>query len=90
MGDISRHRDIFLNTRATTPASLLAKVGLTAGELTYLELGNYLVRITVPDDHIVGATGVLLNPREVLSELLGFDDGRIERLAADGVVQLGD
>ena len=36
------------------------------GEFT-LELGDYLVRITVPDDHIVGATGVLLNPAEVLS-----------------------
>jgi hypothetical protein len=37
------------------------------GEFT-LELGDYLVRITVPDDHIVGATGVLLNPAEVLTE----------------------
>ncbi len=36
------------------------------GEFT-LELGDYLVRITVPDDHIVGATGVLLNPTEVLT-----------------------
>lgn len=37
------------------------------GEFT-LELGDYLVRITVPDDHIVGATGVLLNPDEVLTD----------------------
>ncbi len=37
-----------------------------SGEFT-LEFGDYLVRITVPDDHIVGATGMLLNPDEVLS-----------------------
>lgn len=33
-----------------------------------LEFGDYVVRITVPDDHIVGATGELLNPEEVLTE----------------------
>jgi len=32
-----------------------------------LEFGDYLVRITVPDDHIVAATGELQNPREVLT-----------------------
>lgn len=37
-----------------------------SGEFT-LEMGDYLLRITVPDDHIVGATGVLLNPDEVLT-----------------------
>ena len=37
------------------------------GEFT-LEFGNYEVAITVPADHIVAATGVLQNPREVLSE----------------------
>jgi len=36
------------------------------GEFT-LELGDYLVRITAPDDHIVGATGVLQNPTDVLT-----------------------
>ncbi|MCR9293098.1 MAG: M1 family metallopeptidase [bacterium] len=40
---------------------------LGSGEFT-LELGDYLVRITVPDDHIVAATGVLQNAGEVLSE----------------------
>ena len=40
---------------------------LGSGEFT-LELGNYLVRITAPDDHIVGATGVLQNAGEVLTE----------------------
>ena len=34
-----------------------------------LEFGDYVVRITVPDDHIVGATGDLLNPDEVLTEV---------------------
>ena len=32
-----------------------------------LTFGNYEVRITVPADHMVGATGVLQNPEEVLS-----------------------
>ena len=40
---------------------------LGSGEFT-LEFGDYLVRITVPADHVVGATGVLLNPAEVLQE----------------------
>ncbi len=39
---------------------------LGQGEFT-LELGDYLVRITAPDDHIVGATGVLQNPEDVLT-----------------------
>lgn len=48
---------------------------LGQGEFT-LELGDYLVRITAPDDHIVAATGVLQNPNDVLSEV------QRERLAA--------
>jgi hypothetical protein len=39
---------------------------LGAGEFT-LEFGDYRVRITVPDDHIVASTGILQNPKEVLS-----------------------
>jgi hypothetical protein len=39
---------------------------LGAGEFT-LNFGNYTVAITVPSDHIVGATGVLQNPKEVLT-----------------------
>lgn len=39
---------------------------LGAGEFT-LEFGDYRVAITVPEDHIVGATGVLQNPNDVLS-----------------------
>lgn len=39
---------------------------LGAGEFT-LEFGDYKVAITVPNDHIVGATGVLQNPNAVLS-----------------------
>jgi hypothetical protein len=39
---------------------------LGAGEFT-LEFGDYRVRITAPDDHVVGSTGVLQNPKEVLS-----------------------
>jgi predicted secreted protein len=40
---------------------------LGAGEFT-LEFGNYKVSVTVPDDHIVGATGVLQNPKAVLTK----------------------
>ncbi|MEE9273121.1 MAG: M1 family metallopeptidase [Robiginitomaculum sp.] len=39
---------------------------LGRGEFT-LEFGDYEVNITVPSDHIVSATGVLQNPRQVLS-----------------------
>ncbi len=39
---------------------------LGSGEFT-LELGDFLVRITAPDDHIVAATGVLLNEEQVLT-----------------------
>lgn len=37
------------------------------GEFT-LTFGNYDVSITAPADHIIGATGVLNNPKEVLTE----------------------
>jgi hypothetical protein len=33
-----------------------------------LVFGNYKVRITVPSDHIVGATGTIQNPKEVLTK----------------------
>ena len=38
---------------------------LGSGEFT-LEFGNYVVRLTVPNDHVVAATGVLQNPLQVL------------------------
>jgi len=38
-----------------------------SGEFT-LEFGDYLVRITVPDTHVVAATGELQNPDAVLTE----------------------
>ncbi|NOZ43255.1 MAG: M1 family metallopeptidase, partial [Alphaproteobacteria bacterium] len=41
---------------------------LGGGEFT-LEFGNFDVSITVPADHVVSATGVLQNPREVLTKL---------------------
>ncbi len=40
---------------------------LGAGEFA-LAFGNYKVRITVPSDHIVGATGWLQNPKEVMTK----------------------
>ena len=33
-----------------------------------LTFGNYRVKITVPADHIVAATGTIQNPKEVLSK----------------------
>jgi len=39
---------------------------LGEGEFT-LEFGDYLVRITAPADHVVAATGTLLNDEEVLT-----------------------
>jgi len=38
-----------------------------SGEFT-LEFGDYDVKITVPSDHIVAATGVLQNPKNVLTK----------------------
>ena len=40
---------------------------LGRGEFT-LDFGDYVVRITVPDDHVVASTGVLQNSDEVLNE----------------------
>ncbi|MEW4488733.1 M1 family metallopeptidase [Thalassoglobus sp. JC818] len=40
---------------------------LGRGEFT-LELGDFLIRITVPDDHVVAASGVLQNSADVLTE----------------------
>ena len=40
---------------------------LGRGEFT-LEFGDYDVNITVPADHVVAATGVLQNPKQVLSK----------------------
>lgn len=39
---------------------------LGGGEFA-LTFGDYKVRITVPSDHVVGATGWLMNPKDVLS-----------------------
>jgi Peptidase family M1 domain len=39
---------------------------LGSGEFT-LPFGNYEVSLTVPSDHIIGATGMLQNPAQVLS-----------------------
>jgi hypothetical protein len=46
MGDISRHRDIFLNTRDAIPTTLLDRCKIKADEMTFLELGNYLTDVS--------------------------------------------
>ncbi len=50
---------------------------LGTGEFT-LEFGDYRVAITVPDNHIVAATGALANPDSVLSseQYDRYEDGR--------------
>jgi hypothetical protein len=50
---------------------------LGAGEFA-LVFGNYRVRITVPSDHVIGATGWLQNPKEVLTaeQLQRFEKAR--------------
>ncbi len=40
---------------------------LGRGEFT-LEMGDYVVRITVPNDHIVASSGTLQNPQDVLTD----------------------
>ena len=40
----------------------------TTGQEFALEFGDFEVAITVPDDHIVGSTGELQNPEEVLTQ----------------------
>jgi hypothetical protein len=46
MGDISRHRDIYLFTKDAVAPRLLTGAQLTAGDLAYLELGNYLTDVS--------------------------------------------
>ena len=40
---------------------------LGRGEFT-LEFGDYLVRITAPEDHVISGTGVLQNQKDVLTK----------------------
>ena len=51
---------------------------LGRGEFT-LPFGDYKVRITVPSDHIIGATGVLKNPADVLTktEIERFEKAKV-------------
>ncbi len=46
MGDISRHRDIFLFTRESVSAGLLDAAKIGRDDLSYLELGNYLTDVS--------------------------------------------
>jgi len=50
----------------TDYAGWVNKQFLGTGEFT-LEFGDYTVRLTVPDDHLVAATGALQNAEEVLT-----------------------
>ncbi|WP_298912429.1 M1 family metallopeptidase [uncultured Algimonas sp.] len=57
---------------------------LGRGEFT-LEFGDYTVDLTVPSDHIVSATGVLQNPRDVLS---ATQRRRLDDANADGPIYI--
>ncbi len=50
----------------TDYAGWINKQFLGTGEFT-LEFGNFVVRLTTPDDHVVAATGALQNEDEVLT-----------------------
>ncbi|MDP1578871.1 MAG: M1 family metallopeptidase, partial [Candidatus Didemnitutus sp.] len=50
----------------TDYAGWMHKQFIGTGEFT-LEFGNYTVRLTVPNDHVVAATGALQNPAQVLT-----------------------
>lgn len=60
---------------------------LGAGEFT-LAFGNYTVSLTVPSDHVVAATGILTNPKEVLSkeQLSRFEKAKLERVHPIAIV----
>ncbi len=64
-------------TAYTDYGGWLNKSFLGSGEFT-LEFGDYEVSITVPDDHIVAATGELQNPAEALSarQRMRLEDAR--------------
>ncbi len=51
----------------TDYAGWINKQFLGTGEFT-LEFGDYTVRLTVPDDHLVAATGALQNAEDVLTK----------------------
>jgi hypothetical protein len=57
---------------------------LGTGEFT-LPFGDYKVNITVPSDHIMGATGILQNPAEVLSKT-AFDRFEKSKTASKPVI----
>jgi hypothetical protein len=83
MGDISRHRDIFLNTREATPAILLNKCRIAADDLTYLELGNYLTDVSQfrdPATYIFGKQKIW---RERILPELGDNTALIRGLMAE-------
>ncbi len=55
---------------------------LGSGEFT-LPFGNYEVAITVPDDHLVAATGMISNPKEVLTA----DQQRLLEKAKESLIE---
>lgn len=86
MGDISRHRDIFLNTRGAIPRELLSSNGFAEGDLTYLELGNYLTDVSQfrdPVFYIFAKQGVWRD--EILPGV--DDDGKV--VLAKALAHLG-
>jgi hypothetical protein len=103
MGDISRHRDIYLNTRAVLPAALLARCKLSQADLTYLELGNYLTDVSqfrdpvtyifakqrIWRDMILPKTADKAMPLRVLGALAGAASLAASQLLKDRVSGVG-
>ncbi len=86
MGDIARHRDIFLNTRESLPPDLLRRCKFAEGDLTYLELGNYFTDVSQFRDPVFYFYAKHTIWRENI--LPGVNDNTIAQLAKAGTALL--
>lgn len=82
MGDISRHRDIFLNTREIIPTELLDKCKLKKADLTYLEMGNYLTDVSQFRDPVMFIFSKQRIWREFILPKVGDQTGAPKAIAA--------
>jgi hypothetical protein len=82
MGDISRHRNIFYNTQDAIPPNLLQQCKLSAADLTYLELGNYLTDVSQFRDPVMFIFSKQRIWREFIIPKVGDKVGTYRKLAA--------
>ena len=85
MGDIARHRNIFLNTREALPPLLLDRAGVKREDLTYLEMGNFLTDVsqfrdpvwyilakrTIWQEHVLDKTSDVTTPARAIIAAAG-------------------